>query len=153
MKERDILRIKGPFGTFFLQENSSKPIIFIASGTGFAPVKSIIEHALYVGIKRPMHLYWGVRKQAELYMLDEAKKWEAQGIKLTPVVSEEEAWSGRTGFVHQAVVDDYADLSGHQVYACGSPVVVEAAHRDFTGKCGLPNQEFFSDAFTFVPKS
>ena len=152
MKERDILRIKGPLGTFFLREDSNKPIIFVASGTGFAPVKAIIEHAMYIGIKRPMHLYWGVRKQADLYMLDETKKWEEYGIKFTPVVSDE-TWPGRTGFVHQAVVDDYADLSGYQVYACGAPVVVEAAHRDLTQKCKLPNEEFFSDAFTFVPKS
>jgi CDP-4-dehydro-6-deoxyglucose reductase len=152
MKERDILRIKGPLGTFFLREDSNKPIIFVASGTGFAPVKAIIEHAMHVGIKRPMHLYWGVRKQSDLYMMDETKKWEQYGIKFTPVVSDE-AWSGRSGFVHQAVVDDYADLSGYQVYACGAPVVVEAAHRDLTQKCKLPNEEFFSDAFTFVPKS
>jgi len=152
MKERDILRIKGPLGTFFLREDSNKPIIFIASGTGFAPVKAIIEHAMFIGIKRPMHLYWGVRKQADFYMLDETKKWEQYGIKFTPVVSDE-PWSGRTGFVHQAVVDDYADLSGYQVYACGAPIVVEAAHRDLTQKCKLPNEEFFSDAFTFVPKS
>ena len=152
MKERDILRIKGPLGTFFLREDSNKPIIFIASGTGFAPVKAIIEHALHLGIKRPMHLYWGARKQTDLYMLKEVAKWEKLGIKFTPVVSDE-AWSGRTGFVHQAVVDDYADLSGHHVYACGAPVVVEAAHRDLTEKSRLPNESFFSDAFTFVPKS
>ncbi len=152
MKERDILRIKGPLGTFFLREDSNKPIIFVASGTGFAPVKAIIEHAMFIGLKRPMHLYWGVRKQADFYMLDETIQWEQYGIKITRVVSDE-AWSGRTGFVHQAVVDDYADLSGYQVYACGAPVVVEAAHRDLTQKCFLPNEEFFSDAFTFVPKS
>jgi len=152
MKERDIMRIKGPLGTFFLREDSNKPILFIASGTGFAPIKAIIEHALYIGIKRPMHFYWGVRKQSDLYMLDKAKEWEAQGIKFTPVVSDE-AWSGRMGFVHQAAVEDYADLSGYQVYACGAPVVVEAAHRELTEKCRLPNEEFFSDAFTFVPKT
>jgi CDP-4-dehydro-6-deoxyglucose reductase len=152
MKVRDILRIKGPLGTFFLRENSNKPIIFVASGTGFAPVKAIIEHAMYVGIKRPMHMYWGVRKQSDFYMLDEIQKWENYGIKITQVVSDE-PWSGRSGFVHQAVVDDYTDLSGYQVYACGAPVVVEAAHRDLTQKCKLPNEEFFSDAFTFVPKS
>jgi CDP-4-dehydro-6-deoxyglucose reductase len=152
MKERDIMRIKGPLGTFFLREDSNKPIIFIASGTGFAPIKAIIEHAMHMGIKRPMHFYWGARKQADLYMLEKARKWERHGIKFTPVISDE-AWSGRTGFVHQAVVEDYADLSGHQVYACGAPVVVEAAHTDLTSKCRLPVDEFFSDAFTFVPKS
>ncbi len=152
MKERDILRIKGPLGTFFLHEDSDKPIIFVASGTGFAPVKAIIEHALHIGFKREMHFYWGVRKQSDLYMLDLVKGWEAQGIKFTAVVSDEQ-WNGRMGFVHQAVLDDFKDLSGYAVYACGAPVVVEAAHREFTSQRGLPNDAFYSDAFTFVPKS
>jgi len=156
MKERDILRIKGPMGTFFLREDSDKPIVFVASGTGFAPVKSIIEHALHIGMQRPMHLYWGVRVLSDLYMLDLAQQWEALGIRFTPVLSEprvEDHWQGRQGFVHQAVMEDYSDLSGHQVYGCGAPIVVESAHRDFTTLRGLPNEEFFSDAFTFVPKS
>jgi CDP-4-dehydro-6-deoxyglucose reductase len=151
MKERDILRIKGPLGTFFLREDSAKPIVFVASGTGFAPIKAIIEHALYMGSQRPMHLYWGVRRAADFYMLDKVGEWEARGIKFTPVVSDE-PWSGRAGLVHRAVLEDYADLSGYQVYACGAPVVVEAAHRDFTTLCGLPDEEFFADAFTFTPK-
>ena len=155
MKERDILRFKGPLGTFFLREESDRPIVFVASGTGFAPIKSIIEHALHVGVKRPMHLYWGARTLADLYMLDKASEWEARGIAFTPVLSEAlptDNWRGRTGFVHQAVLEDYSDLSGHQVYACGSPVVVEVAHRDFTTLRNLPDEEFFSDAFTFAPK-
>ena len=155
MKERDILRFKGPLGTFFLREDSDKPILFVASGTGFAPIKSIIEHALHIGLKRPIHFYWGGRKLADLYMLDKAKEWEALDIKFTPVLSESlpaDNWQGRTGFVHQAVLDDYSDLSGHQVYACGSPVVVEVSHRDFTALRGLSNDEFFSDAFTFSAK-
>ncbi|GAB5605410.1 CDP-6-deoxy-delta-3,4-glucoseen reductase [Sideroxyarcus sp. TK5] len=152
MKERDILRIKGPLGTFFLREDSNKPIVFVASGTGFAPVKAIIEHAIKIGFKREMHFYWGVRKAADLYMLDKIRAWEAHGIKFTPVVSDE-AWEGRSGFVHQAVLEDFTDLSGYDVYACGAPVVVEAAHNDFTAQCGLPNSAFYSDAFTFAPKS
>jgi CDP-4-dehydro-6-deoxyglucose reductase, E3 len=153
MKERDILRIKGPLGTFFLREDSAKPIVLVASGTGFAPVKAIIEHALQIGVTRPMHFYWGARKQADLYMLDKAREWEARGFKFTPVISDDASWTGRIGFVHQAVLEDYADLSGHQVYVCGAPVVVEAAHRDFTTLRGLPNEEFFSDAFVFAPKA
>lgn len=156
MKERDILRFKGPLGTFFLREDTAKPIIFVASGTGFAPIKAIVEHALYIGMKRPMHFYWGGRKLADLYLLDMAKQWESKGIKFTPVLSEalpEDAWQGRTGFVHRAVMEDYSDLSGHEVYVCGAPVVVEAAHRDFTTQCKLPNEAFFSDAFTFAPKT
>jgi CDP-4-dehydro-6-deoxyglucose reductase, E3 len=154
MKERDIMRFKGPLGTFFLRD-SDKPVMFVASGTGFAPIKSIIEHALHLGIQRSMHFYWGGRALRDLYMLDLAKSWERQGIRFTPVLSEPDAgdnWQGRTGFVHQAVLDDYGDLSGYQAYVCGAPVVVEAAHRDFTSMRGLPSDEFFSDAFTFVPK-
>lgn len=156
MKERDILRFKGPLGTFFLREDSDKPIIFVASGTGFAPIKAIIEHALYIGIKRPMHFYWGARRLSDLYMLDMAKQWEAQGIAFTPVLSEaapEDEWSGRTGFVHLAVMEDYSNLSAYEVYACGAPVVVEAAHTDFTTTRGLPNESFFSDAFTYAAKT
>jgi len=152
MKERDILRIKGPLGDFFLHEDSDKPIIFVASGTGFAPVKAIIEHALHIGFRREMHFYWGVRKPSDLYMLDKVTEWEAKGVRFTPVVSDE-AWNGRTGFVHQAVMEDFKDLSGYAVYACGAPVVVEAAHRDFTTQRGLPNDAFYSDAFTFAPKT
>lgn len=155
MKVRDMLRFKGPLGTFFLREDSEKPIIFVASGTGFAPVKAIIEHALFIGIQRPMHFYWGARKLADLYLLELAEQWQAQGIKFTPVLSEalpEDAWQGRTGFVHQAVLDDYSDLAGYEIYACGAPVVVEAAHTEFTTQRGLPNESFYSDAFTFVAK-
>jgi CDP-4-dehydro-6-deoxyglucose reductase len=151
MKERDILRIKGPLGTFCLHEDSPRPIIFVASGTGFAPVKAIIEHALHIGFKREMHFYWGVRLQKDLYMLDKVKEWEAQGIKFTPVVSDE-PWNGRAGFVHQAVLDDFKDMSGYDVYACGAPVVVEAAYKEFTSQRGLPGNAFYSDVFTFAPK-
>jgi len=156
MKERDILRFKGPLGTFFLREDSTKPIILVASGTGFAPIKAMIEHALHIGVKRPIHFYWGARKLADLYMLDKARLWESRGIKFTPVLSEalpEDAWQGRTGFVHRAVLDDYSDLADHEVYVCGAPVVVEAAQRDFTTQRNLPNDAFFSDAFTFSPKN
>jgi CDP-4-dehydro-6-deoxyglucose reductase, E3 len=153
MKERDILRFEGPFGTFFLREDTDKPIIFLASGTGFAPVKGILDHAFHKGIQRPMHLYWGCRVRSDLYMQDLAEQWvrEHPNFRFTAVLSEarpENHWAGRTGLVHQAVMADYPDLSGHQVYACGAPVMVEAAHRDFTRERGLPDDEFYSDAFT-----
>jgi CDP-4-dehydro-6-deoxyglucose reductase len=152
MKERDILRFEGPQGTFFLREDSAKPIVLVASGTGFAPIKSIIENALHKGIDRPMTLYWGGRRPRDLYLHDLAAGWAAAG-KLTyvPVISEalpEDAWTGRTGFVHRAVMQDFPDLSGHQVYACGVPVMVDAARRDFTARCGLPEDEFYADSFT-----
>ncbi|POB00696.1 CDP-6-deoxy-delta-3,4-glucoseen reductase [Chromobacterium sinusclupearum] len=152
MKEREIMRFKGPMGSFFLREESDKPIIFIASGTGFAPVKGIIEHAIQHGITRPITFYWGARTKADLYMAELAEGWAAAHphIQYIPVLSEalpEDNWTGRTGFVHQAVLEDFSDLSGHQVYACGAPVMVEAAHGTFTRERGLPEDEFFSDAF------
>ena len=103
-----------------------------------------------------MHFYWGAHTLSGLYMLDKAKEWETHGIKFTPVLSgalPADEWQGRTGFVHEAVLKDYPDLSGYQVYACGAPVVVEAAHRDFTTLRKLPNEEFFSDAFTPAVKA
>jgi len=152
MKERDILRMQGPLGTFFLREDSTKPIVFVASGTGFAPIKSIIEHALHKDIRRPMTLYWGGRRPKDLYMNALAEGWAAQGrIAYVPVISEalpEDAWTGRTGFVHRAVMEDFPDLSGHQVYACGVPIMVDSARRDFIARCKLPEDEFYADSFT-----
>ncbi|MEP6877258.1 MAG: CDP-6-deoxy-delta-3,4-glucoseen reductase [Nitrosospira sp.] len=160
MKERDILRFEGPLGTFFLREDSDKPIIFVASGTGFAPVKSILEHTFYVrnlrGSERQMVLYWGNRTKADLYMADLAGSWQEEHDNFTfiPVLSEAlpaDNWNGRTGLVHQAVLQDFDDLAGYQVYACGAPAMVEAAHMDFTRLRRLPEDEFLSDAFTASP--
>jgi CDP-4-dehydro-6-deoxyglucose reductase len=154
MKERDILRFEGPLGVFFLREQSPKPIVLVASGTGFAPIKSLIEDAFHRGIARPMTLYWGGRRPKDLYLNDLPLRWAAehpQQFKYVPVVSDalpEDAWSGRTGFVHRAVMADFPDLSGCQVYACGVPVMVDAAQRDFTTRCGLPEDEFYADSFT-----
>jgi len=152
MKERDILRFEGPQGTFFLREDSAKPIVLVASGTGFAPIKSIIEHALHKGISRPMTLYWGGRRPKDLYMHPLAVGWAAQGkLRYVPVISDglpEDNWTGRTGFVHRAVMQDFPDLSLHQVYACGVPIMVDSARRDFTTACKLPEDEFYADSFT-----
>ena len=153
MKEKEILRIEGPFGSFFLREDSARPIVLLASGTGFAPIKAIIEHMQFKGMGRPAALYWGCRSRADLYLHDWATNAAEQMPRLTyiPVLSEPKAqdlWAGRTGLVHEAVMQDLPDLSAHQVYACGAPIMVESAQRDFIGKCGLPAQEFYADAFT-----
>jgi CDP-4-dehydro-6-deoxyglucose reductase len=148
MKERDILRCEGPLGTFFLREDSDKPIVFVASGTGFAPIKAVIEHALHKGIKRQMTLYWGGRRPKDLYMHDLATSWP---FRYVPVISDalpEDNWTGRTGFVHRAVMRDIPDLSRCQVYACGVPIMVDSAKRDFIAQCGLPEEEFYADSFT-----
>lgn len=155
MKEREVMRFRGPLGTFFLREESTKPILFIASGTGFAPIKGIIEHIIHQGIQRPMVLYWGARTKADLYMAELAEQWQSVLPHFTfiPVLSDaqpHDEWQGRTGLVHQAVLDDIASLAQYQVYACGAPVMVEAAHLTFTNERGLPEDEFYSDAFTLA---
>jgi CDP-4-dehydro-6-deoxyglucose reductase, E3 len=150
MKEKDILRFEGPLGTFYLREDSDKPIVMVASGTGFAPIKSMCESMLAKGMKRPVTLYWGCRAKRDLYMLDVPSSWSDPNFKFVPVLSHptpECQWSGRTGFVHRSVMEDFADLSGHQVYACGAPVMVDAARADFVEKCKLPAEEFFADSF------
>ncbi|MEQ1534931.1 MAG: CDP-6-deoxy-delta-3,4-glucoseen reductase [Burkholderiaceae bacterium] len=152
MKEKEIQRIEGPFGSFYLREDSEKPMILLASGTGFAPIKAIIQHMQHQGIKRPVVLYWGGRRPADLYMHDWVLTHVAAmpNLSYVPVVSNalpEDAWAGRTGFVHQAVVSDFADLSTHQVYACGAPIVVDSAQTDFVNLCQLPADEFYADSF------
>jgi len=150
MKERDILRFEGPLGTFYLREDSDKPIVMVASGTGFAPIKAMCESALEKGMKRPITLYWGCRARRDLYMLDVPSSWRHANFKFIPVLSDptpECGWTGRTGLVHRAVMEDLPDLSGHQIYACGVPVMVNAARADFTATCKLPAEEFFADSF------
>lgn len=153
MKEKEILRVEGPLGSFFLREDSDAPIVLLASGTGFAPIKAIVEHMQAKGLARPAVLYWGCRRKADLYLHD----WAVEAARTLPwlhyqpVLSEptpEDAWSGRTGLVHEAVMADLPDLSGHEVYACGAPVMVESARADFVARCGLPEDRFFADSFT-----
>ena len=151
MKEKEILRIEGPFGSFYLREDSDKPMVLLASGTGFAPIKAIIEHLQFKGINRPAVLYWGGRRPADLYMHDwvMGKLAEMPNLRYVPVISDalpEDAWTGRTGFVHNAVLQDLADLSAHQVYACGAPIVVDSAQAAYIA-AGLPAEEFYADSF------
>ncbi len=152
LKEKDILRIEGPYGSFYLREDSAKPLVLLASGTGFAPLKAILEHMQFKGITRPATLYWGGRRPSDLYMDDwvKARLADMPNLRYVPVVSNalpEDGWIGRTGFVHQAVLQDLPDLSAYQVYACGAPIVVESARVDYV-KAGLPEEEFFADSFT-----
>jgi len=153
LKEKDILRFEGPLGTFFLREDSEKPIVMVASGTGFAPIKAMIDHWAHQQSTRPISLYWGGRRPADLYMNALCEEWAKTlpNFRYIPVISDalpEDNWSGRTGFVHKAVMHDLQNLSDYQVYACGAPIMVEAAQRDFVAECKLPNEEFFADSFT-----
>ncbi len=156
MAEKEMLRIEGPLGGFFLREESPRPMIFVAGGTGFAPVKGIIEHALAENIGRPIYLYWGARAEVDLYLDELPKEWAERGVvNYVPVLSdtnESDQWLGRDGYVHQAVLDDFPDLSGYDVYAGGPPVMVSAA-RDAFGAQGLSEENFFYDAFEFAKDS
>jgi CDP-4-dehydro-6-deoxyglucose reductase len=154
LKLRDLLKIEGPLGTFILRESSTKPIIMVASGTGFAPIKAMLETAFHKGLNvaRPIEFYWGGRSKQQLYQLELCRQWARENVNFAfvPVLSEPSpdcAWAGRTGFVHQAVMEDHRDLASYEVYACGAPVMVEAARRDFQLLCGLPNDMFFADEF------
>lgn len=152
MKVKDIMRISGPYGSFFLRE-SDKPAIFLAGGTGFAPIKSILAHAFHHEVDRQFVLYWGAKALADLYLPSVPAQWQKTrgNFSFIPVLSDPrpaDNWPGRTGFVHQAVLADFADLSGYEVYACGAPPMVAAARRDFAAR-GLPEDAFFSDSFEF----
>ena len=152
MKVHDLVRMELPLGTFFLREDSDKPVVLLASGTGFAPMKSILTYAQQKQLKRPVVLYWGGRTRADLYEMDWVERYAAanEGFKFIPVLSDATpacGWNGRTGFVHRAVMQDLPNLSKYQVYACGAPIVIDSAKRDFAEQCGLPRQEFFADSF------
>ncbi len=158
MKEKDILRIEGPLGSFYLREvpNDETTLIFLASGTGFAPIKSILEHIFSMlpshEKSRKILLYWGVRIKADLYLDDLVKKWIStyKNFSYIPVLSDplpSDQWAGRVGLVHQAVLEDIPNLASYQIYACGSPLMVKAAYQDFTQLRSLPATQFFSDAF------
>jgi CDP-4-dehydro-6-deoxyglucose reductase len=152
MKLREVHKAELPLGSFFLRDTSDKPIILLASGTGFAPIKAIVGHSLATGQRRPIKLYWGGRRRTDLYMHDLCMQWarEHDHIRYVPVLSDATSachWEGRTGFVHKAVMQDHPDLSQHEVYACGAPAMVDAARRDFVETSRLPADAFFADSF------
>ncbi len=156
MRQGDKLRFEGPLGAFFLREDSEKPIIFVAGSTGFAPVKSMLEHAFARGLRRRMLLYWGTRQRADMYLAALPEQWarEHDNFTFVPVLSDpapEDHWQGRTGLVHEAILADFPSLAGHQVYACGSTAMVEAAHPAFRAR-GLAQDDCFADAFRPAPQ-
>jgi len=153
MKPKAMLRIEGPLGTYYLREDSSRPMILMGGGTGFAPLKGMLEHAFYIGIERPLHLFWGVRTRQDLYMQDLIQGWLTQhpNFRYTPVLSEpsvDDHWDGKTGLVMDAVARDYPDLRGHDVYMSGPPAMCDAARECFLAH-DLPLDQMFSDAFEF----
>lgn len=153
MKPKDIVRIEGPLGSFFLREDSDRPAILMAGGTGFAPIKGIIEHALNKNIKREFHIYWGAKSLTDLYFHEQVKQWasENENITYTPILDNLEQdpdWQGQTGYVHDAVLKDFNDFSDVEVYASGPPVMVYAG-RDAFVPYGMNPERYYSDAFEF----
>lgn len=152
MKEKTILRIEAPLGTFYLREDSRRPVILMGGGTGFAPLKGMIEHAFEVGLERPIHLYWGVRARRDLYLPELPETWlrEHADFSYTPVLSEPDPdWPGRSGFVHEVVVADHPDMSAFEVYMSGPPIMVHAGRTAFEAR-GLALEHMFSDAFEYA---
>ena len=152
MQAKDLMRIEGPHGSFFFHEDSDRDIILVAGGTGFAPIKSIIEHLIEEQISRTVHLYWGARTKADLYLNELSEKWIAsnKNIHYTPVLSQEDAaWSGKTGYVHQAVLDDFSNLEPFDIYTCGPPAMIIAAKEEFQTK-GMNTASFYYDSFDFA---
>lgn len=153
MHEKALVRIQGPLGNFFLREDSARPIILVAGGTGFAPLKAIVEQAIENGIGRPMHLYWGVRDEEDLYS-DLPQRWLEMlpNFEFTPVLSEAgNNWNGRRGWVHEAVIEDYPELDAFDVYMAGPPPMVKAGDAAFA-RAGLPREQLFFDSFDFAPE-
>jgi NAD(P)H-flavin reductase len=150
LQKGDKLDVEIPFGEFYLRTGSERPIVCLATGTGFAPIKSIIEDLIVRGNTRSVRLYWSGRRRGDLYLANLPDKWAARAPWLTfiPVLSEPDTgWRGATGLVHEAVLRDIPDMSGWQVYACGNPLMIRSAERDFSARGGLPDGQFFADPF------
>lgn len=152
LREGAVLRIEGPLGTFVPREDSERPMLFVAGGTGFAPIKAIIEHFIHLGTTRPMTLYWGVRTPADLYLGDLPRTWAERhgGFSFIPIYSEHGPAGSRGGWVHQAVLSDHPDPSGHDVYMSGPPPMIEAGRRAFLA-AGLPEGQLHYDSFEYAP--
>ncbi len=150
-----LLRIEGPLGTFVPREDSERPMIFMAGGTGFAPIKAIIEHFLHLGSARAMHLYWGARRVPDLYLPELPREWARRhpAFTYTPVLSEvpsDEALMYRHGAVHEAVLADFPDLSTFDLYMSGPPPMIDAARHRFIA-AGLPEERLYYDSFEYAP--
>jgi CDP-4-dehydro-6-deoxyglucose reductase len=153
-----LLRIEGPIGQFVYRD-SAAPALLIAGGTGFAPIKSMLRHALEKGAGRQLHLYWGARREADLYEEKTVLEWVRRhpNLSFTAVLSEvssEEAddpGHRRMGWVHEAVLADYPNLGGFDVYAAGPPVMVEAIRATFPAR-GVTEDRLHFDSFDYAPR-
>lgn len=155
MHQKDILRIEGPLGSFFIRENSQRPILLIGGGTGFAPLKGMLEHMLHIGTQQSIHLFWGALTEQDLYLneLPQQLAQEHTQLKYTPVLSDnkDDNWTGKKGLVTDLVIEEYPDLSDFDIYMSGAPGMIKSAVSLFEDH-GLNQERFFSDAFEFSVK-
>lgn len=152
MAVRELMRIEVPLGTFFLRPEGSSHVTMLATGTGFAPIKAMVEHAIATGeiARRACTLYWGGREEADLYLSALARRWAEEHPTFTfvPVLSRpNDQWRGRVGYVQDRMIEDHPDLSGHDVYACGSPAMITAAAQRFEALGGQAPANFYADEF------
>ena len=149
---RAILRIEGPLGAFYVREDSTRPVIMMAGGTGFAPLKAMLEHLFRAGLPRPVQLFWGARSRRDLYLHALAEDWARQHPQLTytPVLSEPDAdWTGERGLVHEAVLRAHPDLTGQEIYMAGPPAMVHAGKQAFV-QAGLDADHLYYDSFDYA---
>lgn len=154
LKPGDAVKVEGPRGISFLREHHSGPIVALAGGSGLAPIKSIVERALKLGLKQPIHLYFGVRDERDLYLEEHFRALESghPNFRFIPVLSQPSGDPGnlkparRTGFLAEAVKADHATLDGAKAYLCGPPVMVETCMAALTA-AGLRREDCHADAF------
>jgi len=157
LKERDLLRFQGPFGTFFLRESDPGVTLLVAGGTGLAPIKAMLEAAFASGSTRTFQLFWGVREERDLYGQAMLERWSSRydNFQYVPVLSDASAdsdWSGETGWVHEAVIRRFPDLSRAEVYASGPPPMIEAL-KSAVASAGLTEGQLFYDSFEYASDS
>ncbi|MDH5517015.1 MAG: CDP-6-deoxy-delta-3,4-glucoseen reductase [Gammaproteobacteria bacterium] len=153
MQEKALLRIEGPFGGFYLDEESQRPVIMVGGGTGYAPLNGMLEHAHSLQLKNQFHLFCGVRAKRDIFMQQQAQALQQKlpNLEYTVVLSDAEQaddWQGQTGFVHEAVIKQFTDLSGFDIYMSGPPPMVNAAKQAFLAQGAKPEQ-MYSDAFEY----
>ena len=152
MQEQGEITVQLPAGKAHLRTDSPRPVILMAGGTGFSYTRSILQQMLADGLKQPVFLYWGVRFAEHLYADQEMKAWAAAHPELTyiPVVENAEPqWSGRSGIVHEAIMEDFVSLHDYDLYVAGRFEMAGVAREAFKEK-GVVIEQLFGDAFEFI---
>lgn len=156
LDDRSDLEIEMPKGDTFVVDAPDNPLVLIAASTGITQMKSICEHLMAKGLSQPVHLYWGVLADTDLYFADICRQWEVDHPRFhfIPVVSDPTTspnWQGRTGLVGHAVLEDFTDVSNITVYVSGGPAMVYATLDAFVAK-GMPEASMHSDIFSYAPR-